>query len=403
MRKLTGPSITSRQCALRNKTWLIALCTVVAASTMPCRGTGRQAPESYMVGPEDVVNVAVARHPEFSGEFYVPPDGVITLPAAGPIRMDGKTLPEIAEAITAALRARLRSPEVTVTLRTPHRQQVYVLGAVVRSGPYEMTPDWHCSEAIAAAGGLAPDVDPNECQASIRRAATGQSEPLSLAAILKQENGATDPVLRNGDTLKIDAPEVMPVYVTGKVRNPGLYKLRKDRATVLEALTLAGGELDNSALSRVSITRASGTTELCDLVTAISSGKTDAAPKLQPLDVVIVPEDTGKVAVIGYVNEPGIFQVKSTDTVRLMDAIGQAKGPARRSNIGSVAVVRTEAGRQQRMIYDLGKFLRSGDIAQNPILRPGDVVYVPQTGSPNWDSVLGSIATAVVAVNPFLR
>jgi protein involved in polysaccharide export with SLBB domain len=56
---------------------------------MPCRGVGRQAPESYRVGSEDVVNVAVARHPEFSGEFYVPPDGVITLPAAGPIPTQG--------------------------------------------------------------------------------------------------------------------------------------------------------------------------------------------------------------------------------------------------------------------------------------------------------------------------
>jgi len=50
MRKLVGPSTTSRQCALRNKTWLIALWAVVAASMMPCRATGRQAPESYMVG-----------------------------------------------------------------------------------------------------------------------------------------------------------------------------------------------------------------------------------------------------------------------------------------------------------------------------------------------------------------
>lgn len=396
MRKLNRLSTPQQQWAPS----LIALCIMAAALTMPCRIMGRQTPESYKVSPEDVVNVAVARHPEFSGEFFVPPDGVITLPAAGPIRMDGKTLPEIAEAITTALRARLRSPDVTVTLRTPHKQQVYVLGAVAKSGPYEMNTDWHCSEAIAAAGGLAPDVDPNECQAFIRRAATDQSETFLLAAILKQENGAADPILRNGDTLRIDAPEVMPIYVTGKVRNPGLYKIRKDRATVLEALTLAGGELDNSALSRVSITHAAGTTELCDLVNATGS---DAAPKLRPLDVVIVPEDTGKVAVIGYVNEPGVFQVKSTDTVRLMDAIGQAKGPAKRSNIGSVAVVRTEAGKQQRLIYNLGKFLRSGDIAQNPVLRPGDVVYVPQTGSPNWDSVLVTIATAALAVNPFLR
>jgi len=381
----------------------IAALVLIATCAAPCLTAAPDTPEPYKVGPEDVVNVAVARHPEFSGEFYVPPDGSVSLPAAGSIQMTGKTLSEIAGAVSVGLRSRLRSPEVTVTLRAARRQQVYVLGAVARPGLYDAKPEWPCSEALAAAGGLSPDVDPAECRMAIRPAAGGPSETVEIASVLRHDGAVSEPALRGGDTLMIDAPEVMSVYVAGKVKNPGLYRLRKDKATVLDALTMAGGELDNSALTRISITHGAGPTETYDLTAAIRSGSIDAAPRLRPMDVVLVPEDTGRVAVVGSVNEPGVFQLKGSDVTRLMDAIGQAKGPARRSNIGSVAIVRTQNGRQQPMVYNLGKFLKSGDITQNPVLKPGDVIYVPGSRSPDWSSILGSMATAALVVNPFLR
>lgn len=55
---------------------------------------------SYRVGPEDVITVLVNRHPEFSGDFYVPADGIVSFAAAGQMAVSGKTLEEIASHLT---------------------------------------------------------------------------------------------------------------------------------------------------------------------------------------------------------------------------------------------------------------------------------------------------------------
>ncbi|MCX6344187.1 MAG: SLBB domain-containing protein [Armatimonadetes bacterium] len=357
---------------------------------------------AYKVAADDVVNVNVARHPEFSGEFYVPADGNVSLPAAGQVAMSGKTLMQIAENISEKLRTRLRKPEVTVSLRTPSRRQVYVLGAVTKPGAYDMKQDWRCAEAIAAAGGVLDSAQPVECKASLRKSLTGQTLTIDLPALLRGDSSA-NPIVENGDIISIDAPEMMSVYVSGKVKNPGLYKIRKDNGTVLEALALAGGEQDNSATDRIAITHTSGATDICNLTQSIKSGMPLSIPKLQPMDVILVPEETARIAVMGYVNAPGFVPFNSAQKTTLIDALSTAKGADTRANIGSIALIRTENGQQKRVIYNLNNYFKSDDASQNPELKAGDVVYVPQANKSNLYEILGSAAALALAINPFLR
>lgn len=110
----------------------IAVLIVVISSSVLGADAPRHCP--YKIGSEDVISVTVARHAQFSGDFYIPTDGVVDLPGVGRVTATGKTLGELSDYVTTRLSKRLRDPEVTVTLKSPRMQRVYVLGSVERPG-----------------------------------------------------------------------------------------------------------------------------------------------------------------------------------------------------------------------------------------------------------------------------
>ena len=379
-------------------TLLGAILVFLAASI----GVSEQAPEVYKVGPEDVINILVARHPEFSGDYYVPSDGIINLPAIGQVSLSGKTLNEISVDITERLRKRLREPEVTVALKTARMQRVYVLGAVEKPGLYDMKPGWRITEAMAAAGGLTNGTEPADCRANVLKAATNERKTYELKEVL---NGTPESNIRidSGDVLTIETGETMPIYVMGRVKNPGVYKLRQNIAGVMEAITLAGGTLDDASLSRVTITHTNGSSEVIDLTATMLEGKQGLKVSLKPADMIMVPEETSRVAVLGFVNEPGFYPMKYGKKLTLTDALGLAKGVNnKQGEVSAIAVIRNENGKQVRMVVNLAKFLKSGDVSQNPEIISGDVVYVPASKRLDWDRIISSLGAIGILMNPFI-
>ena len=59
--------------------------------------------------------------------------------------------------------------------------------------------------------------------------------------------------LEDGDTIFV--PRAESVYVSGFVKNPGIYALQQKQTTVLQALSLAGGVTERGATTRVRIIR----------------------------------------------------------------------------------------------------------------------------------------------------
>ena len=361
---------------------------------------GDTQPAPYRLGAEDVINVTVARHAEFSGDFYIPADGTVNLPSVGSIVAGGKTLDELAKDVAARLKDRLNEPEVTISLRTARMQRVYVLGSVSKPGLYDMKPGWRITESVAAAGGLAAVVEPSDCSATILRASTGERETVKLSDVFLGINDA-NVAINSGDVVTINAEETIPIYVMGKVKTPGLYRVRKDSAGVAVALTLAGGMTDDAAINRVTIVRLNGESQAVDLAPALLQGKQESTVALQAGDLVVVPEETARVAVLGFVNEPGFFPMRAGVALTLSDAIGLAKGADKRGKLGSVAIIRREGNEQKRMVCDLSKFLKSGDVTQNPEIKPGDVVFVSETSRPDWDTIFRAVTSIGFLVGPF--
>ena len=369
---------------------------------LPSMGHTKEIQGDYRVGGEDTITVFVARHPEFSGDFLVPSDGIVSFPAVGTTLVSGKTLDEISKYVASHLKYRLNDPEVSVTLRTARMQRVYVLGVVATPGLYDLKPGWRITEAIAAAGGLAKDYEPNDCKVSVLRFLNGKRQDVQMQDVMR---GTVEVNLsiESGDVVTVESEETLPVYVMGKVKEPGMYRVRKNSAGVIEALSLAGGTLESSALDRVTVTRLDNSTDTVNLIPGVLNGKQGSNVRLHAGDLIMVPEDLSKIAVLGYVNKPGFYPMRNGEKLLLSDALGLANGSEnKRGEISSVAIIRTENGKQTRMICDLHKFLKLGDTKQNPEIKAGDVIYVPQTKKPDWDFVARSLSTIGILINPFI-
>lgn len=368
---------------------VVAVCIVVACG----QGLCQQQPGEYLLGPEDVIAVEVMGHPELSGEFLVPTDGAINLQRGGSVCVAGKTLGEASELVSARLKNTLRDPDVAVVLKVPRPQLVHMVGVVQKPGQYSVKPGWRITEGISAAGGILPSVEAADCTVNILRGVTGAKESVSLTEVMRGSEAANKTIFA-GDVVTVESVELIPIYVMGQVARPGLYNLRKDSAGVLEAITVAGGTTESAALSKITITHLAGDSETMSIVPAVMGGKQQGSLKLRPGDLVVVPESTARFAVLGWVNSPNSFPMKEGQTVTLSDALGLAKGiDNKRGGLRKVAIIRQVDGKEQLLVFDIAKFSTKGDASQNPEIKPGDIVWVPETNATDWDrawSRLGS-------------
>ncbi len=107
----------------------------------------------YLLGPRDVLDIFVRRHPEITMQITVAPDGKITIPLLGDILVEGLTRLQLRDNLKEALKEFINNPDVTITIVEYRSKEVHVLGEVTHSGTYSMEGSiWTVKDAIARAG-----------------------------------------------------------------------------------------------------------------------------------------------------------------------------------------------------------------------------------------------------------
>jgi protein involved in polysaccharide export with SLBB domain len=361
----------------------------------------------YILAPEDVVTVTVQKYPEYSGDFAVSSDGNISLSGAGRVTAIGKTLAELTDAVIEQLRSNkevgLLHPTVTCTLKTARMQRVYIIGSVKNSGIFDAKPGWRITEAIAAAGGLMDSTtgianggvqpQPSDYKVTVLHP---QSVGITIP-FMDVLSGAADKDLSvgAGDVITIAPISVATVYVSGEVGKPGVYQISGAKTDLMKAITMAGGFTQSASTAHVTIVHPDGSRVVEDLSHVVQGTQVDLAP-LQGGDLVQVPELQEKVAVLGLVKAPGTYNLPDGKVVRLTDAIGLAQGyDTTRARTSRIALMEEVDGKSTRQIIDLGRYLRSGDLTANPIIKAGTVIFVPETNTPNWEHIFAGMSNAV--------
>ncbi|MEP7308735.1 MAG: polysaccharide biosynthesis/export family protein [Acidobacteriota bacterium] len=225
--------------------------------------------DDYIVGPNDVLNIAVFEQPQLTGKYLVQSDGMFTFPLLGRLKAGGLTM----QVLENDLRDRLikggflKQPQVSVSVDQYRSQQIFVMGEVRQPGTLQFTGSMSIIEALARVGSTTERAG---MEAVILRAPAGGAGAAPDAAAIARAQNANDANivrvnlqnlqgalsqnidLRAGDTIFV--PRAETVFVSGQVRSAGEYVIRKGM-TVRQVLTLAGGVTERGSTRRIQIIR----------------------------------------------------------------------------------------------------------------------------------------------------
>lgn len=184
------------------------------------------------------------------------------------------------------------------------------------------------------------------------------------------------------------------IAVQGYVEKPGEYTLSFG-SSIQMALYAAGGLRPGAQLDKLILKRGAGKTEF-NYKRFLDSGDESTLPTLQSLDSLFVPAsplvgnieqefDAAKLAnsgdsadsrnaikVFGEVNAPGSFTYK--ENTDLVDVLMRSGGVTRYAGVEQIRVISNNTP----TLFNLKRYLDSGDESLLPVLQPGSTIFVPK-------------------------
>ena len=265
---------------------------VVAFALVVALGIAASGPQALAqsttaeIAPGDVLKISVFGSPDLGTVTRVMPNGTITFPLIGQIKVGGSTPAQVEQKIADLLSrggyVRNAAVSVFVQERSPVAvSTVTLLGQVVRSGTYTLdreSPDAVSSlvTLLAKAGGTT-DRAADYCY--LVRNENGKPRKMRVDLIDLMRNGDVNAnlTLANGDIVLV--PEMDVFYIYGEVQKPGRYKLERDM-TVMQGLSVASGMTPRGNVRGIVLNRAAGK--------AMTSLETGLQDRLEPNDVLYV-------------------------------------------------------------------------------------------------------------------
>lgn len=248
--------------------------------------------DPYRIHAADQLAVDVFGDPTMSHTVTVLSGGDIFYPLVGRVHVDGMTPDQAAAAIGAALRKFVRQPIVTVSVIAQGPIGVLVLGDVKNPGKYLLPATSRVSDALAAAGGLAP-MDGDFPIARVQSVA-GATAQVPLQKLLHDGDTTVDAKLANGTTVYVPARVTFTVEVLGSVDRPGEIMLHEGDKLAMAIAKAGASPNTNPDLNKIQVKRTlpDGTTKiyLINLYDTFKDGNITNDLTMNKGDIVYVPQ-----------------------------------------------------------------------------------------------------------------
>lgn len=248
--------------------------------------------QEYRLGPGDVLQIQVLDLQEMNGDYQVDSRGYIAMPYLDQVLVAGMDVKELQALIEGKLKeSYLNNPQVIVRLREYKSRPISVIGAVNKPGQIQDQLQIDLLGALTQAGGVQQNAGNRIF--ILRRGDSGRSATLEidLNQLLYEGKAYLNIPLMPGDTVNIPADLPLSVFITGEVVRPGEYQFsRKNRVTLLQVISKAGGLTDYAKDRKISIKRESdgGLREHTVDLRAVRAGRIQDF-EIFPNDIILVP------------------------------------------------------------------------------------------------------------------
>jgi polysaccharide export outer membrane protein len=253
--------------------------------------------EEYSLGPGDEISLDFSGRPELSGKKVVGPDGRITLPLVGPIKVADRNRNEVAKLILDSLAPYYRELTVTVNVDKYASNRVIVIGSVAHPGVlyFDDTPtllDVIARGGLLATAGTGTSNLPGAHDGIPERCAIYRGDDqvvwVDLRQMLQSGSSMADLRLRRNDIVYVPAQQEVFVSVLGSVMHPGAVPLTPE-STLASVLAQTGGLAEGAASNIQVVQPSTGRTSTVPFKNLLTLTGGDEV-RLHGGDVIYIPK-----------------------------------------------------------------------------------------------------------------
>ena len=327
-------------------------------------------PQNYVLGPGDAVIIDIYGASQKSETLTVSPDGDITVPGFGPIKVSGLSVANAQSKIRSTLGSRYASSSLKISLGQTRSMMVNVMGEVKAPGTYTLSAFATVFHALYMAGGI------NDL-GTLRNIKVYRGGKLVTVVDVYEYilNGrlAGNIRLHENDVIVVGPYDCL-VGIQGNVKRPMFYEMRPNES-VAQVIKYAGGFTGDAYTKAVRLVRKSGERYSVHTVDEFDM----SSFKLADGDAITIDGMINRyenmVEVKGAVFRAGQFELgKQITTVRsLIEAAGGLTEDAFTSR--GVMYRMKEDRTLETMPLDIAGIM-SGSVADVP-LKNEDVLFVP--------------------------
>lgn len=156
------------------------------------------------------------------------------------------------------------------------------------------------------------------------------------------------------------------VFVLGSARQPGVYTV-SSLSTLVNALFASGGPSATGSMRHIQVRRGEQVLTEFDIYDLLRHGDKSHDVRLLPGDVIYIPPAGPQAAILGSVNEPGIYELKS-DSTTITSVLKEVAGLTNLASVDRALLERVEKHRRRQVDEfaldeaGLQRQLKDGDI-----------------------------------------
>ena len=189
---------------------LTVICTILGGCTSSIvQEREYEAPDGFLLGPEDLLEITVWKNPDLSRVTAIRPDGLISMPIIGDVQASGLTADGLAHRIADRLKQFVAgNPAVSVSVKELNSYCIFVLGEVTKPGKYQAKSYVTLLQAISMGGGFTEYAKKNRLQI-VRTKLNGDNKfretriPVRYDDLLAGQGEPGNIILLSGDTVVV--------------------------------------------------------------------------------------------------------------------------------------------------------------------------------------------------------